>query len=118
MVLQRASVLQREWSYNGLTTRMVLQRVWASIWLDESCIVYHELVQPRQTINGECYKQVLIDLNNVLKQKCTEYFERHDQVLFQHDNAHPHVAKPLKETLEALGCNFYPTCIIHKVFLL
>jgi len=43
-----------------------------------------------------------MQLSRALKQKRSDYAKRRDKVIFQRDNARPHVAKPIKETLEAL----------------
>jgi len=68
------------------------------IWWDQLGIVYNAL-QPNETITGECNQQ----LSRVLKQKRSDYVKRHDKVIFQHDNARPHIAKPIKEMLEVLN---------------
>ncbi|KAG5321354.1 MOS1T transposase, partial [Pseudoatta argentina] len=39
-------------------------------------------------------------LSRALKQKRLEYFERHDKAILLHDNARPHVAKPVKTYLK------------------
>ncbi|EGI58224.1 Mariner Mos1 transposase [Acromyrmex echinatior] len=44
-----------------------------------------------------------MQLIRALKQKRSNYVKRHDKVILQHDNTRPHVAKPVKETLEALN---------------
>ncbi|UYV82070.1 hypothetical protein LAZ67_21000657 [Cordylochernes scorpioides] len=61
-----------------------------------------ELLQPNETITGERYQQQLMRLSRALKIKRPLYAKRHDKVIYQHDNARPHVAKVVKETLEAL----------------
>ncbi|EFN80437.1 Histone-lysine N-methyltransferase SETMAR, partial [Harpegnathos saltator] len=43
-----------------------------------------------------------------LKNKRPEYAKRHDKVIFQHDNARPHVGKIVKATFEALGWDVLP----------
>ena len=35
-------------------------------------------------------------LSRALKEKRPQYQERHDKVILQHDNARPHVARPVK----------------------
>ncbi|UYV84120.1 hypothetical protein LAZ67_X001233 [Cordylochernes scorpioides] len=60
------------------------------IWWDQLGVIYYELLQPNETITGE-----------PLKIKRPLYAKRHDKVIYQHDNARPHVAKVVKETLEA-----------------
>ena len=74
------------------------------IWRDQLGVVYYELLQPNETITGERFQQ-LMQLSQALKQKQPYYVKRHDKVIFQNDNARPHVAKPIKETLEALNWN-------------
>ena len=77
-------------------------KVMLCIWWDQKGIVYYELLKPGETITAIRYQQQLINLNQVLKEKRAEYAKRHDKVIFQHDNARPHVAKCVKETLKDL----------------
>ena len=77
-------------------------KIMLCIWWNQKDVVCYELLQPSQTINAERYQQQLINLSRALKEKRSEYAKRHDMVIFQHDNARPHVAKRVKETLEAL----------------
>ncbi|UYV74653.1 SETMAR [Cordylochernes scorpioides] len=72
------------------------------IWWDQLGVIYYELLQPNETITGERYQQQLMRLSRTLKIKRPLYAKRHDKVIYQHDNAWPHVAKVVKETLEAL----------------
>jgi len=78
------------------------------IWWDQKGVVYYELLKPNETITGERYQQQLMQLSRVLKVKRPEYAKRHDKVVFQHDNARPHVARTVKETLEALNWDVLP----------
>ena len=64
---------------------------------------YYELLQPNETITAECYQQQLMWLSRALKFKRPKYAKRHDKVIFQHDNARLHVAKVVKQNLEALN---------------
>ena len=57
------------------------------------------VLRAASTKPGECYQQ---QLSRALKQKRSDYAKRRDKVIFQRDNAQAHVAKPIKETLEAL----------------
>ena len=68
-------------------------------------MVYYELLQPNETITAERYQQKLMQLSRALQFKRPQYAKRHDKVIFQHDNAWPHVAKVVKETLKALNWN-------------
>lgn len=65
--------------------------------VDETGVVYYELLQPHHTINGEFYKPSLVNLKQALKQKCLECVTRHNKVVFPHDNIPPHGAKPVKD---------------------
>lgn len=75
---------------------------------DQKGVVYYELLKPNETITGERYQQQLMQLSRALKVKRPEYAKRHDKVVFQHDNARPHVARTVKETLEALNWDVLP----------
>ena len=41
-------------------------------------------------------------LSRVLKEKRPEWSERHDKIILLHDNARPHVAKPVQTYLQTL----------------
>ena len=73
------------------------------IWWDQLEVVYYGLLQPNETITAERYQQQLMQLSRALKFKSPQYAQRHDKVIVQHDNARQHVAKVVKETLEALN---------------
>ena len=45
---------------------------------------------------------------SIMKFKRPQYAKRHDKVIFQHGNARAHVAKVVKETLEALKWDVLP----------
>ncbi|UYV83678.1 SETMAR [Cordylochernes scorpioides] len=78
------------------------------IWWDQLRVIYYELLQPNETITGEHYQQQLMQLSRALKIKRPLYAKRHDKVIYQHDNAWPHVAKVVKETLEVLQWDVLP----------
>ncbi|KAG5316054.1 MOS1T transposase, partial [Pseudoatta argentina] len=52
------------------------------------------------TITGDRYRLKLMRLSRALKEKRPLYAQRHDKVILLHDNARPHVAKPVKTYLE------------------
>ena len=78
------------------------------IWWDQLGVVYYELLQPNETITAESYQQQLMQLSRALKFKRSQYAKKYDKVIFQHDNAQPHVAKVDKETLQALNWDVLP----------
>ena len=49
-----------------------------------------------------------MSLSQALKVKLPKYAKRGDKVIFLHDNARPHVAKLVKETLEVLYSDVLP----------
>lgn len=73
------------------------------IWWDQKGILYHELLKPGETVNGERYKQQLINLNQSLIDKRPEWAKRHDKVILLHDNAPSHTTKLVKDTTKKLG---------------
>ena len=62
------------------------------IWWDQLGVVYYELLQPKETITAERCQQQLMQFSRALKFKLPQYAKRHDKMIFQHDNARPHVA--------------------------
>ena len=73
------------------------------IWWDQKGIVYYKLLQPGTTINPQLYREQLTHLSLESQHKRPEYAKIHEKVIFQHDNARPHVAQLVQETLETLG---------------
>lgn len=83
-------------------------KVMLCIWWDQKGVVYYELLKPGEVVTGERYREQLLSLSRALKEKRPEYAKRHDKVILLHDNARPHVAKSVKEILEALGWDVLP----------
>lgn len=83
-------------------------KVLLCIWWDQKGVIYYELLKPNETITGNLYQLQLMRLSHALKEKRPEYRERHDKVILLHDNARPHVAKPVKTYLETLKWDILP----------
>ena len=65
-------------------------------------VIYYELLKPNETITRERYRTQLMRLSRALRVKRALYEQRREKVILQHDNARPHVAKPVKTYLETL----------------
>ena len=63
---------------------------------EDANVIYYELLKPNETITGEWYRMQLMRLNRALHEKQPQYEQRYEKVILQHDNARPHVAKPVK----------------------
>lgn len=72
------------------------------IWWDMKGVLYYELLESGETITGDRYQQQLIDLNHAVLVKRPEWEKRKCKPILLHDNARPHVAKPVQDTLKAL----------------
>lgn len=78
------------------------------IWWDQQGVIYYELLKPNETITGDRYQLQLMRLSQALKEKRPLYEQKHDKVILLHDNARPHVAKPVKTYLETLQWEVLP----------
>ena len=67
---------------------------------EDANVIYYELLKPNETITGERYRTQLIRLSRALREKRPQYEQRHEKVILQHDNARPHVTKPVKTYLK------------------
>lgn len=83
-------------------------KVMLCIWWDQDGVIYYELLKPNETITGEHYRTQLMRLSRALREKRPQYEQRHEKVILQHDNARPHVAKPVKTYLETLKWEVLP----------
>ncbi|KAG5319567.1 MOS1T transposase, partial [Pseudoatta argentina] len=58
-------------------------------------------------ITGDRYRLQLMRLSRALKEKRPLYAQRHDKVILLHDNARPHVAKPVKTYTAPSDCHLF-----------
>ena len=77
-------------------------KVMLCIKWDQLGEVHYELLKLSKTITGNRYRTQLMRLSRALKEKRPQYQKRHDKVILQHDNARPHVVRPIKIYLETL----------------
>ena len=73
------------------------------VWWDQESVIYYELLKPSETVNAHRYHQQLIRLHRVLREKRSHYRERHDKLIFLHDNASSHTWTMVQNYLETLG---------------
>ena len=73
------------------------------VWWDQKGIIYYELLNPKETINASIYSRQLTSLSQALDIKRPNGGNSKRKVILLHDNARPHVAKVIKETIENLG---------------
>ena len=69
--------------------------------------VYHKLLKPGETVNTDRYRQQMNNLNHALIEK-PDWARRHGKVILLHDNAPPHKAKPVQDTVKTLGWELLP----------
>ena len=82
-------------------------KVMLCIWWDMKGVLYYEL-HPNETVNSDRYSQQLIRLNQEIERNRPFTSKGKHPVKLLHDNARPHVGKPVKETLLALGWEVLP----------
>jgi histone-lysine N-methyltransferase SETMAR len=76
------------------------EKVMLCIWWDMKGVIYYELLETGETITGNVYRLQLIRLKRAIEEKRPEWVNRHNKLIFQHDNARPHVAKVVKSYLQ------------------
>lgn len=59
------------------------------VFWNQRDIIWYELLEPGETVDGVRYQRQLADLNQI-RQKCPEYQLRHDQLIFLDDKAPAH----------------------------
>lgn len=84
------------------------KKVLLCIWWDQQGVLYYELLKPGETVTANRYQQQLTRLSEELRGKRPEWPTRHNKVILLHDNARPHVAKPIKDTVEQLKWEVLP----------
>lgn len=83
-------------------------KVMLCIWWDIKGVLYYELLEPNQTVNKELYQRQLLKLSEELGRKRPYSGHGKRPVKLLHDNARPHVANLVRETLTTLGWEVLP----------
>lgn len=83
-------------------------KVMLCIWWDQLGVIHYELLKSGQTINGDLYRQQIGRLSAALKEKRPQFAKRRESVIFQHDNARPHIAATVKNKLQSLNWEVLP----------
>ncbi|GFW10857.1 mariner Mos1 transposase [Trichonephila clavipes] len=73
------------------------------IFWDQEGPIYYELLKPGETVNTDCYKQQLLNLNDAILEKREKYNKQQHNMIFHDDNAPSHRAKPIKDIIKALS---------------
>lgn len=80
------------------------KKVMLSVWWGVDGPIYWELLPEGETITGEGYVKQLRNLKKEVDRSAL----KDKKVYYQHDNARPHVAKPVKQELEKYGWMILP----------
>lgn len=83
-------------------------KVMLCIWWDMKGVLYYELLKPGQTVTADRYCHQLMQVNQEIEKKRPFSGKGKRPVKLLHDNARPHVGKPVKDTLLALGWEAVP----------
>ena len=77
------------------------------VWWDYEGVIYYEILPQNQTINSNVYCQQLSNLAEKLETLRPELANR-KRVMFQQDNARPHVSLSTRTKLHELGWDLLP----------
>jgi len=80
-----------------------MNRRQCSVWWDQKSVIYYELLKPGKIVNTEHYRQQMINLNQALCEKRSEYQKRQHKMILLHDNVPSHTVKLVKENDLAFG---------------
>jgi len=99
-----------EWWHSGLTHPKIFRaqkstgKVLASIFWDQDSILLIDYLSKGQTIETEYYSSLLVQLKDILKEKCCGKVTK--EVLFLRDNAPAHRALATQKKLAYLGFQY------------
>jgi len=105
-----------EWQHSGspcpkkFRVQKSAGKVFASIFLDHDSILLIDYLPKGQTINAEYYLSLLVQLKDILKEKCCRKVTK--GVLFLHNNATAHQALATQKKLAYLGFQ----CLDHPPY--
>lgn len=75
---------------------------------DSKGMLYYEVLEPFQTVDGDLYRQQLRRLRDAIDEKRPSRGHGRRKVILLHDNARPHVAISTHETIMDLGWEVLP----------
>ena len=75
------------------------RKIMLCVWWTSRQVVHYELLRMGQTVTGDLYSQQLERVQQALQQKEPALVNRKG-VLFLHDNARPHVARVVRNTIQ------------------
>lgn len=78
------------------------------VWWDQQGVIYYELLKPGETVNAHRYHQQLVKLRRALGEKRPGYEQRHENLIFLHDNAPAHTSKLVQNYLDTLNWEVLP----------
>ena len=76
-------------------------------------VIYYELLKPGETVNTERYRRQMIDLNQALREKRSEYQKRQQKVILLHDNAQQNLSR--KRLKRSVG-KYFRTRLTHQTW--
>lgn len=77
------------------------------VWWNITGIIHHEFMEHGETVNASVYSVQLERVRNALLQRQPSLITRRG-VILQHDNARPHIARTIRDTLTRLDWEVLP----------
>lgn len=104
---------RNEWSLKGLKPSsfpkggLHPKKIMLCIWWDSEGIIYREFMKQNTTVNADKYCAQLLEVRKALLLKRPALINRNN-VVFQHDNARPHVANKTRDLLKVFDWQVLP----------
>jgi len=83
-------------------------KVMLCVWWDMKGLLYYELLEEKQTVNAALYSQQLKRLSEKITENRPWNGHGKRKITLLHDNARPHVAIQVKNTINELGWDLLP----------
>ena len=93
-----------------------VKKVMLCVWWDYKGIIYYQILPQNQTVNSDVYCRQLSNLAEKLERLRPELANRKG-VVFQQDNARPHVSLATEQSYMNVAGMFYLTHHIHLTLL-
>lgn len=83
-------------------------KVMLCVWWDIKGLLYYELLEEKQTVKAALYSEQLRRLSEKITQKRPWNGQGTRKITLLHDNARPHIAVQVKNTIKDLGWDLLP----------